>query len=226
MNKVHPFDLVIFDCDGVLVNSEPLANQVYVRMLGDFGHQVEDEHYQYLREFSGATITKRLEVTSQKLNWTPPTNFLDIFNEHLSTLVDNELQPVPGIHSLIENLTVPICVASNGSREDILVRLRIAQLTDQFGDAIFSASDVPHPKPAPDVFLAAARAFNVSPAQCIVIEDSVSGVTAAIRAGMKVYGYTALTPKESLVEAGAIPFTSMIELQTILSDPNKVEKKG
>ena len=221
MNKEPSFDLVIFDCDGVLVNSEPLANQVYIRMLGDFGHQVEDEHYQYLREFSGATITKRLEVTSQKLNWTPPANFLDIFNERLSALVDNELRPVPGIHSLITSLTVPICVASNGSREDILARLRIAQLTDQFGEAIFSATEVPHPKPAPDVFIAAARAFNVSPARCVVIEDSVSGVIAAICAGMKVYGYTALTPSESLVEAGAIPFTNMMELQTILGNPNK-----
>jgi HAD superfamily hydrolase (TIGR01509 family) len=222
MNTTRPFDLVIFDCDGVLVNSEPLANQVYVRMLGEFGHQVEDKHYQYLREFSGATITKRLEVTSQKLNWTPPTNFLDIFNERLSVLVEKELQPIPGIRSLISILPVPICVASNGSREDIQVRLRIAGLTDIFGDAIFSALEVPHPKPAPDVFLAAARAFNVSPTRCVVIEDSVSGVTAAVRAGMKVYGYVALTPSESLQRAGAIPFGSMIELQTILSDALKI----
>jgi len=219
MNKILSFDLAIFDCDGVLVDSEPLANQVYVGMLGEFGHHVDAD--QYLRELAGAAMVKRLEVASQKLNWTPPTNFLSIFYERLSALVEKELQPIPGIRSLVESLSVPVCVASNGSREDILARLRIAQLIDHFGDAIFSAWDVPQPKPAPDVYLAAARAFNLAPARCIVIEDSISGVTAAVRAGMKVYGYAAFTPRTSLVEAGAIPFTNMMELQTILSDPNK-----
>jgi HAD superfamily hydrolase (TIGR01509 family) len=220
MNKTSPFDLVIFDCDGVLVNSEPLANQVYVHMLKEFGHQVNAE--QYLREFSGVYIYKRLESTSKKLNWTPPANFLTVFNERLSALAEEEIQPVVGIHSLIESLSVPICVASNGSREEIMLRLKISQLTDHFGDAIFSGLEVPHPKPAPDVFLAAAKAFNVPPAKCIVIEDSVLGVTAAVRAGMKVYGHAAFTPSESLREAGALPFSDMMELQTILSDTHKI----
>ena len=220
MNTTRPFDLVIFDCDGVLVDSEPLANQVYVHMLGEFGHQVDAE--QYLREFSGEYIYKRLEITSQKLNWTPPADFLSIFNKRLSALAKKELRPVIGIHPLIESLPVPICVASNGTYEEIKLRLKIAQLTDHFGDAIFSGTEVPHPKPAPDVFLAAARAFNVSPARCIVIEDSVLGVTAAARAGMKVYGHAAFTPSESLRKAGAIPFEDMMELQTILSDAYKI----
>jgi HAD superfamily hydrolase (TIGR01509 family) len=220
MNKSLSFDLVIFDCDGVLVNSEPLANQVYVHMLGEFGHQVDAE--QYLREFSGAYMSDRLEVTSQRLNWTPPGNFLPTFHKRFSALVNHELQAVSGIHSLIESLSVPICVASNGSREEIALRLKIAKLTDHFGDAIFSGMEVPHPKPEPDVFLAAAKAFNVSPARCIVIEDSVPGVIAAVRAGMQVYGYAACTPGESLRKAGAIPFSNMAELQTILSDPNKI----
>ena len=209
------FDLVIFDCDGVLVNSEPLANQVYVHMLGEFGYQVDTE--QYLREFSGAAIYKRLDATSKKLNWTPPENFLPIFNERLSVLTEKELQPVIGIHSLIESLSVPICVASNGSREEIILRLKIAQLTEHFGNAIFSGLEVPHPKPAPDVFLAAAKAFDVSPARSIVIEDSVPGVTAAVRAGMKVYGHAAFTSSASLREAGAIPFANMMELKNILT---------
>lgn len=218
MNTTSSFDLVIFDCDGVLVDSEPLTNQVYVQMLGEFGYQVDTEAY--LREFSGAALPKRLEVTSNKLNWTPPENFLSIFNERLSVLTEKKLQPVIGIHSLIESLSVPICVASNGSREEIALRLKIAQLTDRFGDAIFSGLEVPHPKPAPDVFLAAAKAFNVSPARCIVIEDSVPGVTAAVRAGMKVFGHAAFTPSESLEEAGAMPFANMMELQKTLGGFN------
>jgi len=214
-----PFDLVIFDCDGVLVDSEPLANQVYVQMLGEFGYQVNAE--EYLREFSGAAVFKRLDVTSKKLNWTPPENFLSVFNERLSVLTERELQTFAGIHSLIESLSVPICIASNGIRKEITVRLRIAELTEHFGKAIFSGLEVPHPKPAPDVYLAAAKSFNVPPDRCVVIEDSIPGVTAGVRAGMKVYGYSAFTPVESLRRAGAIPFENMLELQTILSDANQ-----
>lgn len=209
-----PFDLVIFDCDGVLVNSEPLANQVFVHMLRGYGYQVNTEEYQ--REFYGAAIYQRLEVTSRKLNWTPPENFLPIFYQQLSELTEKELTPVAGVHSLIESLSVPICVASNGSREEILHRLKIARLTDKFRSAVFSGLEVPHPKPAPDVFLAAARAFNISPSRCIVIEDSIPGVTAAVRAGMKVYGHAAFTSSDSLRKAGAIPFAEMKELQKLL----------
>ena len=143
MKTTSSFDLVIFDCDGVLVNSEPLVNQIYVQMLGEFGFQVD-------------------------------------------------------------------------------ANVKIAQVAEHFGDAIFSATEVPHPKPAPDVYLAAAKALNVSPDRCVVIEDSIPGVTAAIRAGMQVYGHAAFTSSESLRQAGAIPFANMLELQTILSDPNKI----
>jgi HAD superfamily hydrolase (TIGR01509 family) len=162
-------------------------------------------------------MVKRLDVTSKKLNWTPPKNFLSIFYERLSALTEKEVKPVSGIHSLIESLSVPICVASNGNRKEIALRLRIAQLTEHFGDAIFSGAEMPHPKPAPDVYLAAAKAFNVPPDRCIVIEDSIPGVTAAVSAGMKVYGHAAFTPSDSLRNAGAIPFENMLELQTILS---------
>jgi phosphoglycolate phosphatase len=223
MNKISSFDLVIFDCDGVLVDSEPITNKLYVQMLAEFGYQVNAE--EYLREFSGTIIYKRLEVTAQKLNWIPPANFLSIFNERLAALTEKELKPVMGIHSLIESLSVPICVASNGSCEEIFLRLRVAQLTHYFGKAIFSGLEVPHPKPAPDVFLAAAKAFNVPLNRCIVIEDSVPGVTAAVRAGMKVYGHAAFTPSEALRKAGAIPFPNMLELKTILGNADKIKKE-
>ena len=220
MNTIHPFDLVIFDCDGVLVNSEPLTNKVYVQMLGEFGYQVDAE--QYLHEFSGTYVHDRVEVTSQRLNWTPPADFLSTFNERLSTVTKAELRPVVGVQSLIESLTVPVCVASNGSREEIALRLKTAKLTDYFGKAIFSGLEVPHPKPEPDVFLAAAKAFNLSPDRCVVVEDSVPGVTAAVRAGMMVYGHAALTSAKSLQKAGAIPFDNMMELQTILNETYKI----
>jgi HAD superfamily hydrolase (TIGR01509 family) len=220
MNTNYPFDLVIFDCDGVLVDSEPLTNKVYVQMLGEFGYQVNAD--QYLHEFSGTYVRDRVEVTSQRLNWSPPIDFLSTFNERLSVVTENELQPIVGIQSLIESLSMPVCVASNGSRKEITLRLKITKLTDYFGEAIFSGMEVPRPKPEPDVFLAAAKAFDISPDRCVVIEDSVPGVTAAVRAGMKVYGHAALTSDSSLRKAGAVPFGNMMELRTILNEAYKI----
>jgi HAD superfamily hydrolase (TIGR01509 family) len=133
-------------------------------------------------------------------------------------LTKNELKPVPGIYELLKSLSVPVCIASNGSRDEIKLRLKIAHLTQYFGDSIFSGLEVPNPKPAPDVYLAAARAFNVPPSRCIVVEDSVPGVTAAVRAGIKVYGHAACTDAGMLKEAGAIPFANMLELKNILTE--------
>ncbi|MBI5296059.1 MAG: HAD family hydrolase [Chloroflexi bacterium] len=212
--NTKPYDLVIFDCDGTLVETEPLANQVYVQLLTELGHQVDTDAY--LREFSGVSLPNRLAVTSRKLNWTPPADFIPQFHERLTALTERELRTVPGVEALIESLSVPICVASNGSREEITLRLRLSQLTERFGAAVFSGMEMPHPKPAPDVYLAAAQAFDVPPARCAVIEDSLPGVQAGVRAGMTVYGYAALTDSRLLAEAGAIPFQSMSELQEIL----------
>lgn len=218
MDTTNTFDLVIFDCDGVLVDTEPLANQVYVQMLGELGFHVDTQSY--LQEFYGVALPKRPEATSQKLNWIPPQDFIPVFHERLSALTVKHVQPVAGIHALIESLNVPICVASNGSRAEIVLRLKVARLTTHFGAAIFSALEVPHPKPAPDVFLAAAQSFNVAPARCIVIEDSILGVTAAVRAGMRVYGHAAYMSRDALQKAGAIPFGTMAELQQILNRLN------
>ncbi len=115
-----------------------------------------------------------------------------------------------------------MCVASNGSREEIVFRLKVAGLIERFGDAIFSGTEVPHPKPAPDVYLAAAQAFQTPPARCVVIEDSILGVTAGVRAGMTVYGHATFNSAESLQAAGAIPFANMLELKMILNNAEPV----
>lgn len=213
--KKTSFDLVIFDCDGVLVDSEPLANQVYVQMLAEYGYEVDSE--EYLHKYSGAAIVHRLESTSKQLNWTPPSDFYPLFNSRLSVLSEKELKPVPGIHELLDSLSAPVCIASNGSRKEVVLRLKIAELAKHFGENIFSGMEVPNPKPAPDVYLAAAKSFDVTPDRCVVIEDSILGVTAGIRAGMTVYGYAACTDANALKEAGAIPFASMSELKNILA---------
>ncbi len=122
MNKT-PFDLVIFDCDGVLVDSEPLANRVFVQIAREYGCEIEEEPY--LKRFSGMVQKDRVYAIEQELNWTAPGNFLDIFKERFAVITKQELQIVPGIHSLVESLSVPICIASNGSREEIAARLKL-----------------------------------------------------------------------------------------------------
>lgn len=212
MNQTS-IDLVIFDCDGVLVDSEPLGNRVFVQMLREHGFEVNEE--KYLKKFIGKTLPDRIDSVAHEFTWTPPEDFLHIFNERLTELSDRKLEIVPGIHELIDSLNLPIAIASNGTRREIVHRLRYSNLTEHFKDAIFSGMEVPNPKPAPDVYLAAAKAFDVHPSKCIVVEDSIPGVTAAVRAGMKVYGHAAFTPVEALTKVGAIPFANMFELKDI-----------
>jgi HAD superfamily hydrolase (TIGR01509 family) len=209
------FDLAIFDCDGVLVDSEPLANQVFVEMIREHGFDIDEPAY--LRKFSGITLPDRIQTTAQELNWMPPQDFHQIFNERLAILTRERLQPVQGIHELLKSLPVPVCVASNGSREEVDLRLELSGLTNVFGNAIFSGIEVAKPKPAPDVYLAAAKSFDVSPSRCLVVEDSIPGVTAAVQAGMRVYGHAAFTPAQQLKDIGAIPFKDMFELKEILA---------
>ena len=216
--NTKPYDLVIFDCDGVLVESEALANRIYVDMFAEYGYPLD--YTETLHKFYGVTLTNRLVISAQELGWTPPDEFVPIFNERLLALSEQELLPIPHIHELIESITVPMCVASNGSRDEIVFRLKVARLTERFGNAIFSGTEVPHPKPAPDVYLAAARAFQTPPERCVVIEDSILGVTAGVRAGMKDYGHATFNSAESLRAAGATPFGSMLELKKILSNGN------
>ena len=215
MNK-KPFDLVIFDCDGVLVESEALACQIYVQLFAEYGHPLD--YTETLHKFYGVTLTNRLKVSAQELGWTPPDEFVPLFNERLLALSERELLPVPHIYELIESINVPMCVASNGSRDEIVFRLKVAGLTERFGSAIFSGTEVPHPKPAPDVYLAAAQSFNIHPSRCVVIEDSILGVTAGVRAGMTVYGHATFNSAESLRAAGAIPFANMLELKAMLNN--------
>ena len=213
--KLSTFDLAIFDCDGVLVDSEPLANRIFVEIIQEHGFTIDEATY--LRKFSGVTLPDRVNGISQDLNWEPPKNFIEIFDKRLAILTEQELKPVPGIHNLLESISIPICIASNGTREEINQRLRLSKLSPFFGDVIFSGHEVPNPKPAPDVYLSAARFFDVPPSRCIVIEDSIPGVTAGVRAGMCVYGHAAFTPAEKLKEAGAIPFADMYQLKEIFA---------
>jgi D-ribulokinase len=179
--------LIIFDCDGVLVDSEPLAMRVLLEAVKAEGVEIDlDTGF---REFLGrsmAAVTANLNATyGLKLNEAA----LERMRANLYALYERELKPMAGLIDALGEISVPACVASSSQMERIRVSLTLTGLLDRFEPAIFSAAMVAHGKPAPDLFLYAAGAMKVNPQDCLVIEDSPAGIVAAQRAGMRVFAF-------------------------------------
>jgi HAD superfamily hydrolase (TIGR01509 family) len=208
-------DLVIFDCDGVLVDSEVIAVQIDQRMLADLGwHLSIDEVVERFLGTSAATFTATVE---EHLGHALPEGFEAAYEPILHAAFDAELQAVAGIEAALDEITLRSCVASSGSHEKIRRTLGHTGLLPRFDGRIYSSSEVPNGKPAPDLFLHAARRMGADPARCVVIEDSRFGVQAARAAGMHAYGYAGgLTPTAVLADAGATVFSAMAELPGLL----------
>ncbi|ARF59568.1 HAD family hydrolase [Streptomyces gilvosporeus] len=212
------YDLVIFDNDGVLVDSEPISNRVLAGYLSEVGHPTTYE--ESLRDFMGGAMHRIHEVVLERSGRRLPADFDATFHERVFAAFRRELEPVDGVAEVLEKLAtdgMPYCVASSGSHERIRVGLTKAGLWERFEGRVFSSQDVGRGKPAPDLFLHAARVSGVAPERCAVVEDSVLGVRAAVAAGMAVYGFTAMTSRERLAEAGATGlFGAMGELPALL----------
>lgn len=212
----HP-GLVIFDNDGVLVDSEILANAVMADILTGYGVPTTTEDA--IRDYMGGSMALVRAKIRERHGREIPDEFEDAYHHAAFAAFRAELTAVPGVSDLLDTLAsagVPYCVASSGTHERIRLTLTTTGLIDRFTDAaIFSSQDVAHGKPAPDLFLLAAEKMGFAPSECTVIEDSPLGVTAARAAGMRVYGHTALTPPERLAEADAL-FTTMHEVPPLL----------
>jgi HAD superfamily hydrolase (TIGR01509 family) len=206
--------LVIFDCDGVLVDSEHLSHQVLHELLLKEGVPISYE--QTLLRFMGTSTEGFLAAVSSLCGRIPET-FLENFRDGSLAAFEERLTVVPGIEDVLQSLPMPYCVASNGRHFKMQATLGKTGLLRQFENRIFSAEDVARPKPAPDLFLHAAKALGAKPSECVVVEDSPTGVLAARSAGMRVFGYAAMTPQSRLLEAGAHAiFSSMSELPSLL----------
>ena len=210
------FDLVIFDCDGVLVDSERITARVFAGMLTELGLEVSVADI--FERFVGRSMEQCLVIIEHWLGREVPSSFVDDYRERTGMALRAELRPVAGIEAVLASLRQPFCVASNGTPEKIRGSLGIVGLLEQFRGKMFSVADVAHGKPAPDLFLYAARRMGATPSRCAVVEDTVTGVTAGVAAGMTVYGYCALTPRSQLIEAGAHAiFDDMPELPALLA---------
>ncbi|MBZ4019728.1 HAD family hydrolase [Streptomyces purpurogeneiscleroticus] len=211
------YDLVIFDNDGVLVDSEPISNTILAGYLTDLGHPTTYE--ESIRDYMGAAMHRVHDLVAERTGQRLPADFDTTFHARVFAAFEQELTPVTGVPELLEKLVAagtPYCVASSGSHERIRVGHRKTGLDRWFtGERIFSSEDVGRGKPAPDLFLHAAEKMGVAPGRCAVIEDSPLGVQAAIAAGMDVYGFTAMTPADRLAGATAL-FTEMANLPALL----------
>jgi phosphoglycolate phosphatase len=217
-HNVSPFDLLIFDCDGVVVDSEPITTRVLAEMLNEMGVSIETE--EVAQRFTGYTFARTLELVTDQLGVPLPKNFVPNYRERTFAAMETNLKPIKGIRTALDQITIPYCIASNGPHRKMRKTLGITSLLSRFEGRMFSSDDVLRGKPFPDLFLFAARHFSVPPSTCLVIEDSVSGVEAALAAGMSVYGFTESATDERLLAAGANRvFRQMSELPSLVSDP-------
>ncbi|MFE9097785.1 HAD family hydrolase [Streptomyces sp. NPDC007264] len=211
------YDLVIFDNDGVLVDSEPISNRLLAAYLTELGHPTSYEDS--LRDYMGAAMHRVHDTIEERTGRKLPADFDDVFHARVFAAFERELRPVAGAVDVLEKLAadgVPYCVASSGSHERIRVGHRTTGLDRWFDDSrIFSAQDVGRGKPAPDLFLYAAERMGVATRRCAVVEDSPLGVQAAVAAGMDVYGFTAMTPAGRLTDATHL-FAGLEELVGLL----------
>ncbi|MEU9349383.1 HAD family hydrolase [Streptomyces sp. NPDC048278] len=211
------YDLVIFDNDGVLVDSEPISNRLLAAYLTELGHATSYEDS--IRDYMGSAMHRIHDLVLERTGQRLPDDFDDVFHARVFAAFEEELKPVTGVAGVLEQLAadgVPYCVASSGSHERIRVGHRTTGLDRWFEESrIFSSQDVGRGKPAPDLFLYAAERMGVVPERCAVVEDSPLGVQAAVAAGMDVYGFTAMTPADRLTGATQL-FADMGNLADLL----------
>jgi HAD superfamily hydrolase (TIGR01509 family) len=209
-------ELVIFDCDGVLVDSEPIAVRIDVEMFAEVGMTLSEQ--EVIDRFVGRSPEVLVEAVQEHLGHPPPDGWEERGERNLRRAFEAELQPVSGIAEALERISLPMCVASGSPPERLRFKLELTGLYERFAGRIFSAREVANGKPAPDLFLHAARHLGVNPADCVVVEDSRYGVEAARAAGMDVLAYAGgLTPADVLDGPRTIVFDDMRSLPELLS---------
>ncbi len=181
-------DLVIFDCDGVLIDSEVISARMLIAELQKQGVSVDIAYV--ARHFLGRSYPTVMATIRKDFGLDLPPSFEDAYRTRLLTAFEDELQVMPHVTKVLADLDLPFCVATSSSPRRAEISLRLAGLDGLVGDRLFTASMVERGKPAPDLFLLAAERMGVAPPRCLVIEDSLTGVRAGLAAGMEVWRFT------------------------------------
>lgn len=211
---------VIFDCDGVLVDSETIANEVCAAAMTEAGFAITPQECR--RRYLGMTMRALIQDAEASWSRRLPPGWQEDYNHRVHARLEAEVTAIPGVADAVDAVVAagwPVAVASSSGHAKIALNLGRTGLADRFARRIFSGQDVPHGKPAPDVYLLAARTLGVAPRLCSAIEDSPNGVRAAVAAGMRVFGYAAETDPAELAGLGAVVFRDMAQLPTLIGSP-------
>lgn len=208
------YKCIIFDCDGVLIDSESIAIRVLVDMANSLG--AEMDFNESLINLKGKSLKLCMEFISERINTPLPINFESDYRINSFEAFREKIQPIKGIREVVKNLEIPFCVASSGPENKIRLNLELTGLLPFFEAHIFSCYAIQKWKPEPDVFLWAAKTMGFKPKECLVIEDSISGVIAAKTGGFDVFGYTEHDYSNELEKVATKTFDNMHSLLSIL----------
>jgi HAD superfamily hydrolase (TIGR01509 family) len=212
------FDLVAFDCDGVLVDTEPLTCGVLTDMLNEVGWQVSLE--ETMKLFVGRLVRDELPMIERHATLPVPADFYPQFVARRNAALEAGVNPVRNVRATVETLAargMPFCVVSGADRAKMRLTLGQTGLLRWFDGRLFSGMEVARTKPAPDVYLLAAQTMGVDPARCAVVEDTPTGVAAVVAAGMTVFGYAERIAPQALLDAGAaLAFDDMARLPELV----------
>ena len=208
-------DLVIFDCDGVLVDSEIISNTVLSEVLESIDLHMSPSECMDL--FLGKSWDFCLGIVEKRLGTQPSHNLYETYMKKMFTKFEEELVPIESIEYALDNLPYPKCVASSGPYLKINKTLSITGLLNRFGENIYSATDVKEGKPAPDLFLHAAMKMGADPKNTVVIEDSIAGIQAAHRAKMTPLVYCPAKTNPAIKKMKSVVFNNMTELPALVA---------
>ncbi len=211
---MQPIKLVIFDCDGVIVDSEPLAAEVISAMANELGMNISPRQAQ--ERFNGRKIAEWIVELEEEIKKPLADSFIPEFRKRCEYRFKQDLVPVPGIRDFLDQLSIPFCMGSSGPLEKINVTLTTTQMMPYFAGKIFSGYELQCWKPDPGLFLHAAKAFNTPPEQCAVVEDSLVGVKAGLAAGMHVFHYQPENPVQASTDNRITRFTHMSQLPQLM----------
>lgn len=208
------YKCIIFDCDGVLVDSEAISAKIFQNMIAELGFEIDFETV--LEQITGTSMKENLEFFKKKTCKELPAGFEAEFRNRSYEAYKTELKPIDGIHNLLNKITVPICTASSGPQKKIRLNLTSTNLINKFGNNIFSCFDIGSWKPEPEIYLYAAKQMGFQPAECAVVEDSEAGIKAAKSGGFEVYALTNNSKESAFEKLGAKVFFGMEELGVLL----------
>lgn len=208
------YKCIIFDCDGVLVDSESISAKVFQEMAAELGFEMDFKTA--VEQFAGASMNDNIQFVAENIEGAVPLDFEKEFRKRTYEAFKTEIKPIPGIHELLEKVKVPICVASSGPVPKIRLNLTVTGLIDKFEGKIFSCYDIQSWKPEPQIYLHAANEMGFTPGECVIIEDSTSGIKAGVAGGFKVFALAEKVKRQQFEELGAKVFENMEELESIL----------